>query len=126
MLDRCVKEPDRTCPFCGEVWTDTAEYVDIGVGYQQVTANYCQGCDASQAGMYDYDPKDFDFAGGWVRAKPKFKYPKPKTYLNLAGHEWWCAAVGKTNEKKWGINAVNCICHTPEERIKAVQEGYEL
>jgi hypothetical protein len=123
LLETCAKEPERLCPFCGETWQDTAEYVDIGVGYQQVTANYCENpeCGAQQAGMYEYDPKDFDFAGGWVRAKPKFKYPKPKTYLNLAGHQWWCVRVGKAMPK-----GEDCLCQTAEEKIKAAEAGYEL
>jgi len=129
MLERCGKEPDRICPFCGEMYSDNAEYVDVGVGSQQVTAMYCENpeCGATEQGSYyEYDPDNFELKDGWVRAKPKYKYPKPKTYLNLAGHEWWCAAVGRTNEKKWGKNAVNCICHSSEERKKAELAGYEL
>ena len=129
MLDRCSKEPDRICPFCSEQYNENAEYVDIGVGYQQVTANYCHNpdCGAVERGSYDeYDLDLVELKDGWVRAKPVYKYPKPKTYLDLAGHEWWCMAVGKTNEKKWGKNAENCICHSIEEHQKAKQAGYEL
>jgi hypothetical protein len=35
------------CPFCGSPWVD-AEFVDIGVGMQQVTGAICFDCEASQ------------------------------------------------------------------------------
>ena len=71
----CDQLPNRTCPFCEEVYEDNAEYVDVGVGGYgvQVTPNVCEECGAQQQGAYDYDSKDFEFASGWVR--PKYKMP---------------------------------------------------
>lgn len=40
-----------TCPFCGYRFTENCEYVDIGVGMQQVTANYCPACGAEEIGL---------------------------------------------------------------------------
>ena len=75
MLRMCDQLPNRTCPFCEEVYEDNAEYVDVGVGGYgvQVTPNVCEECGAQQQGAYDYDSKDFEFASGWVR--PKYKMP---------------------------------------------------
>ena len=45
MLDMCENPPNRMCPFCGEIYEDNAEYVDVGVGGRgvQVTAsNVCE------------------------------------------------------------------------------------
>lgn len=72
MLFRCAKTfGDRLCPFCQWPYEDNAEYVDIGVGYQQVTGNYCDNpdCGASEQGMYEYDESTNDFLHGWVRPK---------------------------------------------------------
>ena len=76
MMEMCVKLPDRRCPFCDEVYEDTAEYVYIDLGYsQQVTPNYCENeeCGAQEQGAYEYDSEHYEFAHGWVR--PKYKNP---------------------------------------------------
>lgn len=39
------------CPYCG-CYAD-AEFVDIGVGYQQVTPYSCGNCDALQMNPYN-------------------------------------------------------------------------
>jgi hypothetical protein len=38
------------CPFCGD--SCDAEYVDVGVGQQQVTPFYCYTCQASEVSSY--------------------------------------------------------------------------
>jgi len=120
ILEMCDKLPDRICPFCEEVYDDIAEYVDVGVGKVQVTGNHCENpaCGAWELGAYTC-PEDHDYQSGWVR--PKFSCPDD---WKLAGHEFWCAAVGKKNVKKWGEKSEKCICHTDEEKAKAVAGGY--
>jgi MinD superfamily P-loop ATPase len=44
-------EPTQNCPYCGQECS--AEFVDIGVGMQQVTPFACEGCHAVQIGPYD-------------------------------------------------------------------------
>jgi hypothetical protein len=77
MLQMCKNPPDRMCPFCGEVYEDNAEYVDAGVGYQQVTANVCENpeCGAQEQGCYTYEGDEWEFAFGWVHLKDE---PEPK------------------------------------------------
>jgi hypothetical protein len=41
----------RPCPYCG--LPCEADFVDIGVGYQQCGPYHCQGCGASEIGGYD-------------------------------------------------------------------------
>lgn len=48
-------EPTESCPFCGE--TCEADFVDIGIGYQQCSPYHCEACGASQMGPND-DDKD--------------------------------------------------------------------
>jgi hypothetical protein len=119
ILMMCDKLPDRTCPFCEEVYEDDAEYVDVGVGQVQVTGNHCENpnCGAWELGAYTC-PDDHDYCGGWVR--PKFSCPDD---WKLAGHEWWCAAAGKRNEMKWGKKSEKCICHSESEKAKAQASG---
>ena len=73
MLDMCENPPNRMCPFCGEIYEDNAEYVDVGVGGRgvQVTANVCENpdCGAQEQGCYSYDGEEWEFSGGWVRHK---------------------------------------------------------
>lgn len=47
------REPTEKCPYCGTECT--ADFVDIGVGYQQCGPYHCEGCGASQIGPYDRD-----------------------------------------------------------------------
>lgn len=68
---------DATCPHCGgEAY---AEYVDIGVGYQQVTPAVCGTCGASQMyGWLDQDanPADEDEKRtGWWKGPPWMREP---------------------------------------------------
>jgi hypothetical protein len=51
--------PTETCPYCGEECE--AEFVDIGVGMQQVTPYECHKCHAYQAGPYDKPEYHQDF-----------------------------------------------------------------
>ena len=80
MLEMCRNPPDRTCPFCGEVYEDNAEYVDVGVGGRgvQVTANVCENCGAQEQGCYKYEGDEWEFSGGWVR----HKYERPSVHQN--------------------------------------------
>lgn len=44
-------EPTRNCPYCQtECYAD---FVDIGVGYQQCGPFHCENCGASEIGPYD-------------------------------------------------------------------------
>lgn len=47
------KEPLEKCPYCG-TWC-TADFVDIGVGYQLCGPYHCDNCLASEIGPYDED-----------------------------------------------------------------------
>lgn len=47
------------CPFCGSDDTD-AEFVDIGVGEQQVSPYCCVTCGAHQMHPYHDDPSQGD------------------------------------------------------------------
>jgi len=58
-------EPTEACPYCG---TETrAEFVDIGVGYQQVAPYRCGACFAVQIGPYDKERplSDAEIETGW-------------------------------------------------------------
>lgn len=44
-------EPTANCPYCGTVCR--ADFVDIGVGYQQCGPYHCDQCGASEIGPYD-------------------------------------------------------------------------
>jgi len=58
--------PDIKCPYCGG--PTYAEYVDIGVGMQQVTGHMCEVCQAVEAGPYcDITKDDYDNNTGWFR-----------------------------------------------------------
>lgn len=65
------KEFEAQCPFCEHYIDDTAEYVAIGVGWQQVTPNYCDNeeCGASELGHYSMDNATQVYRSGWVRDK---------------------------------------------------------
>lgn len=60
------------CPYCSSPHTD-AEFVDIGVGVQQVTPYHCFACDARE--FYDTDearsatPEEQSL--GWLRGAPE-------------------------------------------------------
>lgn len=45
------ERPKETCPYCGG--PVEAEYVDVGVGYQQVTPHTCEGCHAVEIDPFD-------------------------------------------------------------------------
>lgn len=72
---RCLRqqrEPGRTvldCPFCGAA-CDNAEFVDIGVGMEQVTPFSCSECGAVQLGMNDFqEASDSEQKLGWGAGK---------------------------------------------------------
>jgi hypothetical protein len=44
-------EPTTPCPYCGTACR--ADFVDIGVGYQQCGPFHCDNCGASEIGAYD-------------------------------------------------------------------------
>lgn len=61
------KMPTVCCPWCGGDVTGTAEYVDIGVGIQQVSAHACQSCQAVEISPFDertYTQEEMD--KGWT------------------------------------------------------------
>jgi hypothetical protein len=58
-----------TCPFCDDTFPRNCEYVDIGVGHQQVSANYCENCGAWEMGAFGPDGS-VDQKDGWQRIKP--------------------------------------------------------
>jgi len=44
-------EPTASCPYCGAICR--ADFVDIGVGFQQCGPYHCDACLASEIGPYD-------------------------------------------------------------------------
>jgi hypothetical protein len=42
----------RTCPYCGDPNAE-ADWVDVGVGFEQCTPFFCWNCEACQIGPYD-------------------------------------------------------------------------
>ena len=48
-------EPTERCPYCSTICR--ADFVDIGVGFQQCGPFHCERCRASEIGPYD-DPRD--------------------------------------------------------------------
>ena len=61
--------PEVKCPYCGAGCE--AEYVDIGVGMQQVTPRVCHDCHAVEAGPYDKPRDDYDPKTGWYKPSQK-------------------------------------------------------
>lgn len=59
------KEPEISCPYCGA--TCRADFVDIGVGYEQCGPYHCEACNASEIGPYDRerDLTDREKELGW-------------------------------------------------------------
>ena len=57
--------PDVPCPYCGK--DCSAEFVDIGIGMQQVGPYRCFDCNATEACAYDSDEalKSVDLSTGW-------------------------------------------------------------
>lgn len=45
------REPTVNCPYCRAICR--ADFVDIGVGFQQCGPFYCEECGASEIGAYD-------------------------------------------------------------------------
>ena len=64
-------EPKENCPYCGAKCF--ADFVDIGVGYQQCGPYHCQRCGASEIGAHDdyngYTPRERD-TGWYEPGKP--------------------------------------------------------
>lgn len=48
-------QPVEKCPYCGSFCD--ADFVDIGVGYQQCGPYHCLSCGASEIGPYDAERK---------------------------------------------------------------------
>lgn len=44
-------EPKQRCPYCGALCC--ADFVDVGVGYQQCGPFHCESCKASEIGAFD-------------------------------------------------------------------------
>lgn len=63
--------PSEECPYCGTLCD--AEFVDVGVGMEQVTPYMCEGCHAVQIGPYD-EPRplnDREVETGWYQGDVK-------------------------------------------------------
>ena len=45
------EEPTEKCPYCGHVCE--ADFVDVGIGYQQCGPYHCDNCRASEIGPHD-------------------------------------------------------------------------
>ena len=45
------REPTEKCPYCGTICR--ADFVDIGIGFQQCGPYHCENCMASEIGPYD-------------------------------------------------------------------------
>lgn len=58
-------EPTEQCPYCGTHCR--ADFVDIGVGYQQCGPYHCEACGASERGPYDAGREltDVEVKTGW-------------------------------------------------------------
>ena len=44
-------EPTENCPYCSMICR--ADFVNIGIGFQQCGPYYCEACKASEIGPYD-------------------------------------------------------------------------
>jgi hypothetical protein len=88
MIELCDKPPNRSCPFCGEIYEDNAEYVDVGVGSVQVTANVCENpdCGAQEQGCYVYEGEQWEFESGWVRHK--YESPSGPRKASVEDFDW--------------------------------------
>lgn len=61
------------CPFCGNEERDNGETVDIGVGYQKVSAHECTRCGASERGPVEQPPSGItyhEWSCGWWAPEP--------------------------------------------------------
>lgn len=55
------------CPWCKQDCAGTAEYVDIGVGSQQVSAHTCDNCFSAEIGPFDEGPYAVEeWEEGWT------------------------------------------------------------
>lgn len=59
------QEPTEVCPYCKTLCQ--ADFVDIGIGFQQCGPYHCEQCGASEIGPYDKERKlsDAEKACGW-------------------------------------------------------------
>ncbi|GEA15545.1 hypothetical protein E308F_17890 [Moorella sp. E308F] len=60
--------PTRPCPYCGTECE--ADWVDVGVGYQQCGPYYCPNCGASEIGPFDDEARiltDEEKKTGWYK-----------------------------------------------------------
>lgn len=64
-------EPKERCPYCGAMCC--ADFVDVGVGYQQCGPYHCEACGASEIGAFDgyeaHTPREQD-TGWYEPGKP--------------------------------------------------------
>lgn len=61
---------DHGCPYCGAV-IEEGEYVDIGMGCQQVSPDHCPDCQAVQVGPYDErELTEEEEKRGWYEPEP--------------------------------------------------------
>lgn len=59
------QQPTQNCPYCSTPCD--ADFVDIGVGYQQCGPYHCVACEASEIGPYDTDRtlSEIEKSTGW-------------------------------------------------------------
>jgi hypothetical protein len=58
------------CPFCKATVTE-GEYIDNGVGMQQISPHYCEECEVIQMGFYDKPRDEDEKRTGWRKGLQK-------------------------------------------------------
>jgi hypothetical protein len=85
------KEKLMSCPFCGSDNVD-ANFVDIGVGEQQVTAYCCFDCHACQLGPNDHPENAEQEFYGWARCE---EHDHSSQMVRSHRTPWWsCKVLG--------------------------------
>jgi len=92
------------CPWCGSK-SVSAEFVDIGVGYQQVTPYQCEDCWASQLNPYN---GDFERASAYERKIGWWCGPRCWRCLDNPQGRWVALGCGP-------FKGFYVICEHPEE-----------
>lgn len=81
------REPTCKCPYCDA--RCYADFVDIGVGYQQCGPYHCEGCLASEIGPYDKErtPTEQEEKPGWYKPfSPAGSSANVDSYGNIITH----------------------------------------
>lgn len=88
----CGCRNDINCPYCGEHCCD-ADYVDVGVGFVQVSAHQCE-CGASEIGGYvPLDKRKFldrrERETGWFLPYGVRSLGSLPDFVVNAASSWW-------------------------------------